>query len=377
MAKKPVRGTPPISRIGQVRGHVGEAKARLEADRKQREAAGKAPNSIILDPGDVRGNYDAARLLETTLGGVRRKLTADDLAAFRRNMRTVQGRISSRGITAQQVIDLAAENPHRYAEPVGNSGDLGKARSEIKWATPVSSVPSAKDRDALDVRFLTDSGENSKVTRHTVIVRFNEFGATLRKLQSVPVDPARARAEKALTPMAAAAALQKSYLAIECSCERWRYHYRFIATIGGFNAGRDEHGMPKLTNPNLESVACKHVLKTMREVTSSRTVQRFLQDVLQKAMRGQRTQHVATQVEAEASANRQARRTRDISTTEERQSASRADRERQSLLSAARAPSTPPKRFVFSPAKKRAIAAIAKQLGLAPDEAIRRLTSPN
>ena len=80
--------TPP--RAGKIRGHVAELRNRLDHDRRQREAAGKEPQSRILEIGDVRGGYDATRALTTTLGGQRRTLAITDLARFRANMATMQ-----------------------------------------------------------------------------------------------------------------------------------------------------------------------------------------------------------------------------------------------------------------------------------------------
>ena len=64
----------------KISGSKGEAKARATADQNRRDSS---PN--ILNPHEVRGEYDANRMLETTLGGIKRVMTSDDLAAFRRN----------------------------------------------------------------------------------------------------------------------------------------------------------------------------------------------------------------------------------------------------------------------------------------------------
>ncbi len=60
--------------------------------------------------------------------------------------------------------------------------------------------------------------------------------------------------------------LTKSYLKFDCDCGRHRFWYRYISTIGGFNAGRDETGFPKIRNPQLTGVACKHVLRTLTAI---------------------------------------------------------------------------------------------------------------
>lgn len=47
------------------------------------------------------------------------------------------------------------------------------------------------------------------------------------------------------------------------------FFFRYIATAGNFHAGRPEHGYPKIRNPQLIGVACKHVVRVMGELESS------------------------------------------------------------------------------------------------------------
>lgn len=139
--------------LGKLRGHVGEAKSRASADAAQRKAAEKTPRSIILGKNDVQGEYDAHRVLTTTLGGGLRAMTSDDLATFRQNMRTAQKNFQGNGITARQVIDLASSRPLGYAlnaDKTSNGSDIDRARSEITMAVPVSAI--VTPQNALDAR---------------------------------------------------------------------------------------------------------------------------------------------------------------------------------------------------------------------------------
>lgn len=182
--------------LGSIRGSGGEAKRRFETDRREREAAGKAPRSTILTPGDVRGGFDIARVLMTTLGGEMRPITVEDLAAFRRNMTLARSNFKGySGITARQVIDLASSGP--LLSRIGDQGDLARAREQIKMAAPIAATVPAQARHSLDVRFLTDVGPDSKVARHAVIVRLHGYGEQLRMLAAAPLDPDKAREEKA------------------------------------------------------------------------------------------------------------------------------------------------------------------------------------
>lgn len=303
------RKSPDLSWL-QPKGHVGEAKRRLAKDAAERKTAEKSPSSIILGKGDVQGEYDTHRVLTTTLGGVRRVITANDLAAFRKNMRTVQSRLTGTGITSRQVLELAHDKP---LKGVDGGSDLTRADQQIRVALPVSaSVKPSSPSKVLDLRFITNAGPDSRVTRHNVLVRFLGFGEAARALQTAPTTSETK--ERAISPKQAAQRLRAGYLAYECDCERHRFFFRFIATIGGFNAGRDEHGYPKVTNPGLKGVACKHVLRVMAEVNSSAGVLRILTDTMSRVQRSQ--DNLATiqinQQQAREQAAKQVKRPRNL-----------------------------------------------------------------
>lgn len=374
MAKKPP--------LGSIRGSAAEAKRRFETDRREREAAGRALRSIILTPGDVRGEYDAARVLTTTLGGERRPITHEDLAAFRRNMTLARRNLKGySGITARQAIDLASAGP-LLTKP-GDIGDLGRAREQIKMAAPVAATVPAASRHSLDLRFLTDAGPESKVARHTVIIRLHGYGEQLRILAAAPLDPDMAREERARTPKQAADAMRKGYLSFDCDCERHRYFFRYVATIGGFNAGRDETGYPKVRNPTLRGIACKHVLRVMAELQSSASILHFIEKAMAKAQADseKRIRHTATQDETNAMASKQAAKPRDIMTSEQRKAVAHSARVRRSLIAAATiaAAEHPMKKVApatrrLSSSQKDAVAIFAKQFGMSEADVIRRLS---
>lgn len=353
-AKKPPRATLPTA--GKVAGHVSELRKRLEADRLQREAAGNGPRSVILDPRDVRGGYDTNRALRTTLGGADRALTADDLATFRRNMRALQSRITSAGLTARQVIDLSESRGLGHV--TAPDGDLARARAQITSALVLSSLP-APDKSALDLRFRTSTRGGSS---HYCLIRLLGYGEQVRRLAAVPLDPKRAAAEKAPTVKDSVKSMRAGYLKLECDCGRWRYWFRYIATVGGFNAGRDESGFPKVKNPDLKGVACKHLLACVREVESSNAVGRFLEAALVKAGR-----HTIKQRELDKAVKA---RPGAIQTTADR----KAQREKRSLAEAMKSAPPRAKPLVLSKARQRHLAQLAEALGLAPAEALRRLT---
>ena len=293
-AAKPAKGGSPAGAwLPKLRGSAADIKSRAAEDAAQRKAAGNHPKSVILTARDVQeGKYDAKRALETTLGGILRPLTNADLRAFRQNVKTVQDRYTA-GIRAKQVIELSL--------PI----DRKRANEEIHYATPVSAYGGK-------VRFLTNAGPESDLTHHHVQVEFLSYAASA----------AGAKGDA----KAAAMRLRKEPIKIECDCGRWRFWYRYIATIGRFNAGRDETGFPKIRNPSLHGVACKHILRVMTEVESGSTVLGFLARLIDKA-RAKDDNKVSVQMsqsEAEALINKPVGKIRDVETAMRRRAAARA-----------------------------------------------------
>lgn len=200
-----------------------EAKARAAADVESREQA-----PTILSPSDVQGEYDGARLLLTTLGGRVRPITDKDLRVFQQNATTL-GRRFKGGITPQGIIDQSREV------------DRQRARTEIRIA-----VPSGNKGGVMKV--VTNAGPNSDVSRHFLTIELVNFAAAVASPK---------------TPAQMADYLTRSQVKFDCDCGRHTYWYRYVATIGKFNAGRAETGYPKIRNPKLTGVACKHVLRAM------------------------------------------------------------------------------------------------------------------
>ncbi|WP_186083655.1 hypothetical protein [Burkholderia gladioli] len=226
---------PSVERATRLLGSAKrEAEQLAQADLARRQAA-----STILHPNEVSGEYDAGRLLTTTLRGAERPLTHDDLRAFSRNVSKVKKQFKA-GITAQAVIDLSLP------------ADRERANTQIKMAVPVSLIGGR-------VHFITNAGPDSDRSRHHVHVEFLDFQAAVA---ASPND------QKKIGRMVA-----KGRLAFDCDCGRHTYWYRYIATIGKYNFGRAETGFPKIRNPKLHGVACKHVLRVMHIIQRDGNVQ--------------------------------------------------------------------------------------------------------
>jgi hypothetical protein len=224
---------------------VSAATARLSSARREAQEAAdfdlarRQAAQTILRPNEVSGEYDAGRLLLTTLGGTVRSITLEDMRAFQANVQQLKKKFKG-GITAQSVIDLALD------------ADKTRANKQINMAVPAS-IMGGK------VHFLTNAGPDSNVSRHHVHVEFLDFDAAVG---ASPNDP------KKLGKLVAGGRLR-----FDCDCGRHTFWYRYIATIGRYNTGRPETGYPKIKNPNLKGVACKHVLRTMHVILKDSSVQ--------------------------------------------------------------------------------------------------------
>jgi hypothetical protein len=320
---------PPKGWLGNVRGTGQELRDRLANDAAERAAEGRRHGSIILNQNDVlTGNWDAHKVLFTTLGGKLRAITAEDLAAFRRNIQTAQSRLK-KGITAKQIIDWSSS-----IIDGGAKSDLERARTEINYAVPVRANNGK-------VFFTTNAGPDSKVSRHHVIVEFLNYGA---EAASGVTDPRKS-----------AMRLRKGPVKIECDCERWRYFgFRYMATIGGYNAGRAETGYSKIKNPRLQSLACKHIVRVMAEVDSGGAALAYLTNLMAKAKSNDDAKAKAGQSQKEAErilSNQERRKTgHDIKTSEQKRQERAAAKARKEMTEKMKnAP--PPKKI--KPASKK------------------------
>lgn len=228
---------------------VPSAKAQSEARRiAGRDLDERLASKIILNPDDVAGELDFSRGLTTMLGGIRRAITLEDLRHFQHLIRKWGNKFKG-GITAKQVIDLSVRDRRE------------RAHEQITMAAPIT------HRNGR-VKFQTNSGPKSQVARHYQEVEFLNYPAVLAA--SVP-------ANKIVSEML------KGKVRIECSCEDWRFKgYRFMATVGRYNAGRPETGMSKITNPSLQGAACKHLIRVMTLITQSPTFKNYAVNMIQQ-----------------------------------------------------------------------------------------------
>lgn len=333
--------------IGSIKGSAQELRERQSADARQRKVAKK-----ILNPAEISGDYDAERMLKTTLGGEVRDITNDDLAAFRHNIKTA-GRRFKGGINVRGVIDLSTNQ------------DRKRARTQIRMAVAAASRPV---NTALEVRFLTNASGLTKgvPNRYQPVVQFLGFSSVV--------------ADGSLTPQKAAVRLRQGGIRFNCDCDHHRYRLRYIATIGGYNAGRDETGYPKITNPGLSGVACKHVLRVMAEIEGGSAVQMFLAKAIEKVRAGMTGRQRTSEKEAERQAEKQGQR--NMAANAQDSGDRDFDRSRRALRKQSRATKVKPKRTAngskkmaalsvgTTPEKRDALLAEARRLKVTPEEAV-------
>lgn len=205
-------------------------------------------------------------VMQTTMGnalsqqGLLRPITNEDLHEFDRKINALSKAYQG-GIKASQIINLSL--------PI----DRSRANKEIPWAHPISSRYNVGSK-SLIVSFMTAASGKYGETKHFVNVEFTQFRelATHRLQPSAPKRQAETDAKL----------LKDSLLKFDCDCGRHTYWYRYIASVGKFAyiganpIGREETGFPKIRNPNLKGVACKHVLRTMLVIQNNKAFQDFL-----------------------------------------------------------------------------------------------------
>lgn len=317
---------------------IAASKALAEARRSfERDDAIRQATKKLLKPGDVAGDYDVSRSLETMLGGSKRPITIDDLKHFKRETDRVKQERKV-GITAKGVIDLSL--------PI----DRERASKEIRTAVPISAAGGV-------IKFMTNSGPESDRDRHYVTVDVRNFGAV---------------AASAIKVERCGHELVKSPLGISCTCGRWRYWLAFVATAGGYNSGHREDGFPKVRNPGLVGVACKHVLRVMAVFSQSPQLKLYLSNLVQRAREQvqdkRRDEKVSDSREMAERMRKDSWRQRQIQTSDEKRQARASKAQRAALATAATQAPKPEKAAPSSRKAAQNFSKLAAQYGLSPEQ---------
>jgi len=212
-----------------------------EQTRKRRQA------HRTLTPGRLKNkSIDDILQMGKKKGGT--FFTSDDLKGFEKSRtkarqkynNSVPGITYAQLVASSQAIDIKRAN---------NSVDDG---SGIKRAVPVS-----LKHNVINIR--VEASDVSKHQHHMVKVRFEEWDQLVDG--AVEEDKGSVKLAKQLC---------SGRVSYDCDCGRHQYWYRYIATAGNFAlAPPKEYAYPKVKNPNLKGVACKHVIHSMTRLQSA------------------------------------------------------------------------------------------------------------
>ncbi|CDL83611.1 phage tail protein [Xenorhabdus szentirmaii] len=168
--------------------------------------------------------------------------TQDDLKTFEKNRQKIRAGFHAQmaGITYPQLIASCTPIDIKRAN---NTVDDG---SGIKTAAFIG-----MEQNTAIIR--VTASDQSKDKHHRVKIRFEEWDTALESLSETEKNSARV-----IRRMCA------GRVSFDCDCGRHTYWYRYIATAGNFAVSPPkEYIYPKIRNPNLTGVACKHVIHAM------------------------------------------------------------------------------------------------------------------
>lgn len=263
-------------------------KVRAREDKKSRERKqvekGILSNGKFAELGRVIQQKGFQDVMKTTLGtgyseqGILRNITNEDLIEFDRKIEALKKHYQG-GIKPHQVINAAL--------PI----DRGRASKEIPWAHPIASryLPA---KESLVVSFTTAASGKNGTNKHFTNVEFIHFKDIITHRLMLVASEEQARAD--------VNTLKDSLIKFDCDCGRHTYWYRYIASIGDFAyhgekpMGRKETGFPKIRNPQLKGIACKHILRTMQTILSGKGFEDFMVKAIMKQYSNLDTKKITT-----------------------------------------------------------------------------------
>ena len=168
--------------------------------------------------------------------------TKEDLKGFESNRAQIRSGFDAKtaGITYSQLIASCASIDVKRANNAVDDGSGIKMASFIGMEHNVAIISvTASDR--------------SEDKHHRVKVRFEEWDTAMEDLSDKEKNTSRVVRQ-----------LCAGRISFDCDCGRHKFWYRYIATAGNFALSPPkEYVYPKVRNPNLKGVACKHVIHAM------------------------------------------------------------------------------------------------------------------
>ncbi|MDC9590733.1 phage tail protein [Xenorhabdus sp. XENO-10] len=168
--------------------------------------------------------------------------TKEDLKGFEKNRQKIRSGFNTKiaGITYIQLIANCANIDVKRANNAVDDGSGIKTASFIGMEHNVAIIS-------------VTASERSEDKHHRVKIRFEEWDIAMEDLSEKEKNTSRVVRQ-----------LCAGRVSFDCDCGRHKYWYRYIATAGNFAISPPkEYIYPKIRNPNLKGVACKHVIHTM------------------------------------------------------------------------------------------------------------------
>lgn len=235
-----------LTPLQQIKQSEKEVRA---ANQRRRQARSVLELSSLADMPPTLAEQALAQLnLNIREGG---QITAADLRRFAQKVEQLRHDYRSHkisgGITPRSVIDRSRLE------------DLERCQDEI-----VSVLAVRQQADGVVV-FRTNASGKYDAAYHMVTVQFLNFQAALNaaRLNNQELDLVLRGAVK-----------------FDCDCGRHRFWYRYLATAGGFAYGTPETGFPKVRNPELTGLGCKHVLRVMHSLNSTTLFRQMMKNYL-------------------------------------------------------------------------------------------------
>jgi hypothetical protein len=173
--------------------------------------------------------------------------TSDDLAQLEKNKKDHERKYDSKtaGITYAQIISSS------------RSIDIKRANNGVSDGSGITAATIVALR-ANEVMFRVKASIKNNDDDHMVRLRLETWDENLSD-----ADVSRKGYQKATSQAV------KDRVSFACDCGRHQYWYRYLATIGNYGINPPkETSSPKIRNPNLTGVACKHVLHVINKLQS-------------------------------------------------------------------------------------------------------------
>lgn len=292
--------------LARLRGNVGNQLKNTQtrektADRRRSQSKSVLDLNRVLGLGKKTAIEEALAEINAEQGAFSQQLTHDLIKTFAKRAKELQKTHGlGGGITPREIINRSRRI------------DIQRAQNEI-----VTVVAARQEKNGV-IRFRTNASPQSKDNHHIVSVQFLNFPAALNTIGN-----SRELAKSVL----------RGAVKFDCDCGRHRFWYRYIATSGGFNLGKAETAYPKIRNPELTGLGCKHVLRVMHTLQS--TIQ-FVPIMKQMIERYRKDPNAAAKVIGKKQAEQQARETAKAAGKTIRRRFANADKIKRDLQTAAK-----------------------------------------